>query len=100
MLATEEHGYIIPESSKELLIRMDNIEDDIFAFLYKFTDAEVKHLKRIESFEGNYILELCSGGSQLTLEISGNLQELKNKMIDYVTGTRWKVDKQKLYLPV
>ena len=31
----EENGFNIPESSKELLIRMDNIEDDIFALFGK-----------------------------------------------------------------
>ena len=96
----EENGFHIPESSKELIIRMDNMEDDISAFLYKFTDAEIKHLKRIESFEGNYILELCSGGGQITLEISNNLKELERKMIEFITGRKWEVSKEKTYIPV
>ena len=96
----EENGMHIPESIKDLIIRMDNMEDDIFAFLYKFTDAEIKHLKRIESFEGNYILELCSGSEQITLEISNNLKELEKKMIEFITGRKWEVSKEKTYIPV
>ena len=83
-MSHEENGIDIPESYKKEIIRMDNNEDDTAAFLY--------------TFNGEYILELMSGGEQLMLDISSDLTDLKNKMANFITGINWKESKDQNYL--
>jgi hypothetical protein len=97
-MSHEESGIEIPESYKKEIIRMDNNEDDTAAFLYVFTEETIKHLKKIEAFEGTYILELVNGGEQLMLDISSDLTDLKNKMANFITGINWKESKDQAYI--
>ena len=97
-MSHEENGISIPESCKRVMARMDNHEDDTAAFLYAFKEEEIKYLKRIDAFEGTYILELVDGGTQLMLDISSDLTDLKNKMANFITGINWKERKDQAYL--
>ena len=96
-MSHEESGIEIPKSYKKEIIRMDNNEDDTAAFLYVFTEKYLKQVK-IEDFQGHYFLELVSGGEQLMLVESGSLKNLKNKMVNFITGINWKESKDQAYI--
>ena len=92
----EENGMHIPESYKREILFMNNKEFGLGAFLFAFT----KEGKKVAN--ADYFVEYIDtdSGNQIAIDQSSNLKELELKMIEFITGRKWEVSKEKTSIPV
>ena len=81
---------------KTLLIRMNNLEDNLCGFVYDLTESQIKYLKNIGEYQGRYYVELMSDGEMLTYENFVDYEKAVNQVINFVSCMEWKKDRSNM----
>ena len=84
------------EMDNTKLLRMDNFEDDLCGIVSKLTNDEIKYLKKINEFEGEYFVDLMSDGENLVSQWFYEYETAVNQLVNFVSCTAWKKDKTQL----